>query len=139
MQRLQLTSAEAKQRVIDWFNDPQRGTDDWKVYSYRELAVQIGVSYIQVRRYLPKLVMQKHDISREQFDNVRYANKAVRKRRGVRLLENTIQSMRQYRKTHTVDQIAEMFGVSPSTVSRHTKENTPDDDQNAEESSTGVL
>lgn len=112
---------EAKKRVEDWFYNPATDKDAWKRLSYHELRKIIGVSYSQVRRHLPRLVMKKYNLTRIQFDNVRYASAALYKRRGVSLLPNTIKKIRELRETHTIEQITDILGVSQSSVSKYTR------------------
>lgn len=125
-ERLRVTSAEAKRRVEQWFSDTETDEDAWKALSWRELGKAIGVSYVQVRFHLPKLVMKKYNFTRTDFDNVRYAYAAVRKKKGLQLLPQVIDNIRRLRKMYTIEETAEKLGISPSSVWRHSRTSKKD-------------
>ena len=113
-------AAEAKQRVSEWFFHPHTPTLAWKELSWRQIGVECNVSYTQARRYLPPLVMRKYDMTLEEINDLRWTSAVVRKVPGVKRPKGEIAEMKKARKKLTIDEVADRFRVSPTTVQRHT-------------------
>ena len=68
---------------------------------------------------MPGLAQKRYGITRKEFDEYRYVSAAVQNKKGIKRLASEIQAIREARKTDTIAQVAEQFGLSPTTIQRY--------------------
>ena len=119
-QQAQVPTDEAKKRIRKWFFDPQTPEYAWKELSWREIAEQCRVSLTQAHWHLPPLVQQKYSAKLQEIEMARYLASRVQRKQGVKLSDVEVERIKEARKTGTIEEVAEEFGLSISTVQRYT-------------------
>lgn len=115
---------EAKQRLTNWFNDPNTPTDAWKTWKLREIAEASGVSQHTVSMVLPGLVMEKYPVidSYAMFKRARAAYRRVYRLPGAALPDKEIEDIQHRRREGgSLIEIATETGYAYRTVVKYCK------------------
>lgn len=115
---------EAKQRLIDWFNDERTPVNAWASWKLREIAAAAGVSEHTVKVVLPKLVKDKFAPihSYHEFKEFRAAYRIKNRVPGSRLPDDEIEKIQQKRRDGgDLISITHDTGYSYKTVQKYCK------------------
>lgn len=102
----------AKERIINWFKNPNTPEDAWKTWKLRDIAAAAEVSEHTVKRVLPVLVKGRYPIidSYRRFKLAREAWRRIYKQPGAGLPGEEIDRIRQLRREG-----ADLMGISVDT------------------------
>lgn len=110
-----------KEKLQVWFDDPNTPQDAWKVWTFKEIETESGVSVTSILKYLPEIIgmREKNITGYAAFRQERQIAAIQSRKKGEPISDEDIERIQNLRKTKTIHEVVEITGFSATTVQRY--------------------
>lgn len=113
-----------KKRLQTWFDSAETPADAWKLWTFKQIETDSGVSTTSILKYLPDMVGARHPeiTGYSAFRQAREAAGKHARKKGRPIGAEDITRIQTLRLTKTIHETVELTGFSATTVQRYSSQ-----------------